>query len=147
MNRAIGATVLATALASPSFAEQGQSHFTVGVVVPARVTLDVIEQPASITLTAEDIGRGYKDVSARYRVRHNDRRGYTVRIALRIDVAERVELRGPVESLELTDGMAEFQRPGDPFAQDLELELRFVLDASSTPGTFELPLEVSATPV
>jgi hypothetical protein len=144
---AIGATALALAFASPAFAEQVQAGFTVGVVVPARVVLDIVEQPAELTLTAEDIARGYKDVPARYRVHHNDRSGYTVRIAVRADTVDRVELHGLGEGVELNDGVVELRRAGDPFEQDLAFEVRLVLGPSNTPGVFDLKVEVSASPV
>jgi len=66
----------------------------VSAVVPKRVTLTVLEQPVQLMLSAEDIERGYKDVAARYQVRHNDPNGYLLHLAPRIGLTRHVEVRG-----------------------------------------------------
>jgi hypothetical protein len=139
--------ILTTLLASPVSAEQQQTRFTVAVNVPVRITLDVIDQPAELTLTAQDIARGYKEVSARYRVRHNDRNGYLLRIAPRAGITKWVEVRGLGVDVVLHGDFVDIHQPGQSFLQDLSFEFRFVLDTSTPPGTFELPLQISATPI
>ena len=140
--------VLVLAIAScPVSAEQGRAQFTVAVTVPVRVLLEVIEQPTEITLSAADVARGYKDVSARYRVRHNDRHGYLLQIAPRTGITSRIEVHGLGAEMALRDEVLDVRRPGDAFEQELALEFRFVLDASVRPGTFALPVNVAAAPI
>src|SRR5512143_3410980 len=133
MRRSIATLVLVMAGSSAS-AEQGRSHFAVAVTVPVRVVLDVIDQPAELTLSAEDIARGYKDVSARYRVRHNDRHGYLLQIAPRLGITSRIEVHGLGAEMALRDEALDVRRPGEAFEQELTLEFRFVLDAAVRPG-------------
>jgi hypothetical protein len=141
-------TIVALVLAGGSAsAEQGQARFTVAVTVPVRVTLEVIEQPAALTLTADDVARGYKDVSARYVVRHNDRNGYLLQIAARPGPAQRVEVHGLGADVVLRDDVVDIHRSGEAFLQDLALQFRFVLTQSVRPGTFELPVNVAAVPL
>lgn len=147
MRGSIVAVILAMALGSPVWAEQGQGRFSVAVTVPARVTLEVIEQPAELSLTAQDVARGYKDVSARYLVRHNDRHGYLLQIAPRVGVTNHVEIRGLGAALVLRRDVIEIHQPGKEFLQEFELEFRFMLDGVIAPGIIELPLHVAAVPL
>ena len=146
MRLSIAALVLATA-SCPVSGEQGQTRFTVAVTVPVRVVLEVIAQPTELTLSAEDVARGYKDVSAQYRVRHNDRNGYLLQIAPCGSLAEHIEVRGLGAELLLSDDVVDVHQPGDEFQQELALQFRFVLDAAALPGTFDLPLNVAAIPL
>jgi hypothetical protein len=119
----------------------------VAVTVPVRVVLEAIDQPSELTLSAEDVARGYKDVSARYRVRHNDRRGYLLQIAPRSGITSRIEVNGLGSEMELRDEALDVRRPGATFEQELRLEFRFVLNAQVRPGTFALPVYVAAAPI
>jgi hypothetical protein len=134
-------------VAGPALADQQQARFTVAVTVPARVTLEALEPSGSITLSAEDVARGYKDVSASYRVRHNDRRGYLLQIAPRVGLARQVEVRGLGADVVLRDDTIEIHRPGAEFLQDLALEFRLLLDAAAQPGVFPLPVRLAVTPL
>ena len=137
---------LAAALSNPASAGQEQVSFTVGVTVPVRVSLEIVEEP-ELTLTDEDVARGYKDVSAQYVVRHNDRNGYLIELKPRGDVAQRVEIRGLGVDVVVRRAIVDVHQPGDAFQQDLSLQFHCVLDASSRPGTFELPVAIAATPL
>jgi len=147
VTRSISAFVLGIALASPAFGEQGRAGFTVAVIVPVHVSLDVLDQPSVLTLTAQDVARGYKDVSARYRVRHNDRNGYQLEFSSFDPLVRRVEVRGFDAEVVVSDGVVAIRRPGAAFEQDLALEFHFVLAPSTPPGMFELPLRVVASPI
>lgn len=146
MRGSFGAIFLVATLSNPASAGQGQASFTVGVTVPVRVTLEIVEEP-QLTLTDEDVARGYKDVSAQYVVRHNDRSGYLIEFTPRGDVAQRVEIRGLGTAVVLGRAIVEVHQPGDTFLQELSLQFHCVLDATSRPGTFELPVQVAATPL
>lgn len=142
-----GAAACAVLLSGPAFADQGQARFRVSATVPVRVVLETVAQPDVLTVTADDIARGFVDVSARYRVRLNDRDGYLLQIApLSADFREiRVGgLGGPVV---LQQDAVEVFRPGDGFAQELTLDFRVVLDDAARPGTFDLPVQVAALPL
>jgi len=145
MKGSIATLILASLCASPVSAEQSQARFSVGVTVPKHATLEVIEQPAELSLTAQDIARGYKDVITRYLVRHNDRHGYLLQIAPHVGVAQRIEVRGLGADVILRDDVVDIHRAGETFVQDLALEFHIVLDASSRPGTIALPVHVAVT--
>jgi hypothetical protein len=140
----IAAALVTASLALPAFADSASSQVTVGITVQPSVALDVLEEPATVTITAADMAVGYKDVAVRYRVRHNDRRGYLLRIETYAGIAGRIALKGLDGDPEVPPEGLELHRPGAPFEQDLAFEFRLVLDAGATSGTFEWPLRVAA---
>ena len=141
-------SLFATSLvAGSALADQRQARFTVSVTVPARVVIEPLEPSDRFTLSAEDVARGYKDVAASYRVRHNDRKGYLLQIAPRVGLARQVEVRGLGTDVVMRDETIEIHRPGAEFLQDLELQFRLLLDTAVQPGVFQLPVQVAATPL
>lgn len=131
----------------PAGAESGSVRFTVSAVVKSRVTLEAFDQPAQLTLSTEDIARGYKDVSARYQVRQHAGRGYLLRLSPRVGVTRHVEIRGLSGTLVLQQDDVEVYRTSASKPQAFALDYRFVLDPAARPGTYALPVHVSATPL
>ena len=147
MGRSLGVVALAALLAGPALADQAQTRFTVSAVVPRRVTLTVLEQPVQLMLSAEDIERGYKDVAARYQVRHNDPNGYLLHLAPRIGLTRHVEVRGLGAAIQLGDADLAVRQASVGRLHDFELAFRFVLDPSARPGSYALPVHVTAAPL
>ena len=147
MGRSMGVVALAALLASPALADQARARFTVSAVVPKRVTLTALEQPAQLTLTVEDIERGYKDVSARYQVRHNDPHGYLLHLAPRIGLTRQIEVRGLTSDVLLGDADLAIRQASAGRLHDFELAFRFVLDPAARPGSYALPVHVTAAPL
>ena len=147
MGRSMGVVALAVLLAAPVLADQAQTRFTVSAVVPKRVTLTVLEQPAQLVLSDSDIERGYKDVSARYQVRHNDRNGYLLYLAPRIGLTRQIEVRGLAAEVVLGDTDLAIRQASAGRLHDFDLAFRFVLDPAARPGSYALPVHVTAAPL
>lgn len=147
MGRSMGVVALAALLAGPALADQARARFTVSAVVPKRVTLTALEQPAQLTLSVEDIERGYKDVSARYQVRHNDSHGYLLHLAPRIGLTRQIEVRGLASEVVLGDADLAVRQASAGRLHDFELAFRFVLDPAARPGSYALPVHVTAAPL
>jgi hypothetical protein len=143
----MGVVALAALLAGPALADQARARFTVSAVVPKRVTLTALEQPAQLTLSVEDIERGYKDVSARYQVRHNDSHGYLLHLAPRIGLTRHIEVRGLAAEVVLGDADLAIRQASAGRLHDFELAFRFVLDPAARPGSYALPVHVTAAPL
>jgi hypothetical protein len=143
----MGVVALAALLAGPALADQARARFTVSAVVPKRVTLTALEQPAQLTLSVEDIERGYKDVSARYQVRHNDSHGYLLHLAPRIGLTRQIEVRGLASEVVLGDADLAIRQASAGRLHDFELAFRFVLDPAARPGSYALPVHVTAAPL
>ena len=147
MKRSKGLVAFVALLAGPALAHQGEARFTVSVVVPVQVTLEAVEQPSALMVTAEDVERGYKDVSARYRVRYNDRNGYLLRLAPRAGLTREVRVRGLETEVLLGDADVEIHRPATGRRSDLALDFRVMLDPFVRAGTYALPVHVAAAPL
>ena len=147
MGRSMGVVALAALLAGPALADQARARFTVSAVVPKRVTLTVLEQPAQLMLSVEDIERGYKDVSARYQVRHNDRNGYLLHLGPRVGLTRQIAVRGLAAEVVLGDADLAIRQASVGRLHDFELAFRFVLDTAAQPGSYALPVHVTAAPL
>jgi len=147
MGRSMGFVALAVLLAGPVLADQVRARFTVSAVVPKRVTLMALEQPAQLMLSVEDIERGYKDVSARYQVRHNNPHGYLLHLAPRIGLTRQIEVRGLAAEVVLGDADLAIRQAPAARLHDFELAFRFVLDPAARPGSYALPIHVTAAPL
>ena len=141
------ALTLTLATALPAMAGQARASFTVSVVVPARVTLAAIDQPSQITVSAADLERGYKDVSASYRVSHNDRRGYLLSLSPRLGVTREIEVQGLAAAWVLREDSVEIVQAAPPGSHEFALEYRLVLDPAAVPGRYPLPVLVTARPL
>jgi len=141
------ALTLALATAVPAMAGQARASFTVSAVVPARVTLTALDQPAELAVSEADLERGYKEVTATYLVSHNDRRGYLLRLSPRIGVTSAVEVRGLASAVVMREETVELLQSGPPGSHDLVLGFRFVLDPAAEPGRYRLPVLVTARPL
>lgn len=143
----MGVVALAALMAGPALADQARARFTVSAVVPKRVTLTVLEQPAQLMLSVQDIERGYKDVSARYQVRHNDRNGYLLHLVPRVGLTRQIEVRGLAAEVVLGDADLAIRQASVGRLHDFELAFRFVLDTAAQPGSYALPVHVTAAPL
>lgn len=142
---------LALALSLPAVhgahADSEQARFTVAATVRERVTVAVAMQSPRLSVSDADIRRGYKDISARYRVDSNAGRGYLLRLAPRLGLAERIEVAGLAQPIVLRGDEVEIYRPRAAHQPELVLDYRIVLAADVQPGSYELPVHVAASPL
>lgn len=148
MERSLGALLIAAMVAgAAAHAEVRQASFVVTAQVPPRATLQVVEQPALVEISEQDVARGYKDVAAHYQVESNTARGWLLRLAPRLGVAQQVEVRGLRSPVVLEDDAVEVHRPRALEPERLSLTYRFVLEPGTPPGSYQLPIHVSAAPL
>jgi hypothetical protein len=121
--------------------------FQVSVTVPERATIEALDQPSRLTISADDVVRGYKDVSARYLATYETERGWMLRLSPRVGLTRQVQVRGLGGPVVLRDEGVEVFRPGTAGRERLVLEYRLELDPDAQPGTYDLPLHVSAVPL
>jgi hypothetical protein len=148
MLRSLGTLLLLALVAGVAArADSREALFVVRADVPARATLEVIAQPTDLSVSEEDLARGYKDVSALYVVASNTRRGLLLRLSPRLGVTNHVEVRGPTGTYVVQDDSVEIYRPRAAEPEHLALDYRFVLAPGARPGRYELPILVAATPL
>lgn len=142
--------LLAALALVPAFAraETQRAQFLVSAYVAPAATVVPLALDSGLILTAADIDRGYKDVRARYRVSSNTARGYVLQLATRAGLTEAIEVRGPGMSLQLGALGAEVARLGrTTTGEDVEFSYRLHLAANARPGSYDLPVAVSASPL
>lgn len=136
---------LALLAAIPLAAEGGDVHasFAVSVVVPARASLETLAQPTLLSVSEDDVARGYVDVVALYRIRNNDPAGYLVRLAPRTGFTSTIEVSGLASDVVMRDEVVEVTQPASLQPQDLNLQFRLMLQPGATAGVYPMPLHVS----
>ena len=139
--------LLVLAVGSGAHAETRQARFVVRVTVPALATIEAVEQPARLHLSAEDVARGYKHVTARYVVDSNSRRGFLLRLTQRLGLTQHIAVDGLSVPVVLREQTVEVYQPHAGEPQDLALDYRLVLEPHARPGSYELPVHLSATPL
>lgn len=150
MLRSLGALLLPALVAgvgANARADDERAVVLVSATVPARVTIEAFEQPTRLVISAEDVRRGYKDVSARYVVSQNTERGWVLQFAPRIGITRQVEVRGLSSDIVLREESVEVYRAGAAARENISLEYRLVLDDDASPGTYDAPVHVSAVPL
>jgi hypothetical protein len=141
------ALILALATGAPAMAGEARASFTVSAVVPARVTLTALDQPAELEVSAADVERGYAQIAATYHVSHNDRRGYLLSLLPRHGLTREIEVQGLATALVMGDDPVELVQPGPQGSHQFALAFRFVLDPAVVPGRYPLPVLVTAQPL
>lgn len=139
--------VVAWLAVASAHAETRHASFVVTVEVPARATLQVVEQPALVEISEQDVARGHKDVAARYRVESNAARGWLLRLAPKLGVAQQVEVQGLSAPVVLAGDAVEVYHARALEPGRLSLTYRLVLGPGTPPGSYQLPIHVSAAPL
>ena len=146
MLRSPGAILLLALLAGAAArADQERATFLVSATVPGRVTIEPLVQSSKLVITADDVRRGYKEVSARFLVSQNTERGWVLRLSPRIGITEQVKVRGLSTDVVLRGETVEVYRPATAGAEDISLGFHMVLAADAEPGTYDMPVHVAAT--
>lgn len=148
MLRSLGAVLLLALVAGAAArADQERATFLVSATVPGRVTIEPLLQSSLLVITADDVRRGYKEVSARFQVSQNTERGWVLRLSPRIGITEHVKVRGLSTEVVLREETVEVYRPPTAGREDIALGFHMVLDADAEPGTYDMPVHVAATPL
>ena len=143
MRACIAALILLAAIPTAADAGDVRANFVVSAVVPARASLEAVVQPALLSVSEDDVARGYVDVAAVYRVRNNDPAGYLLRLVPLIGLTSTIEISGLATPVVMRDEVVEVTQPAALQARDLSLRFRLTLDPGATSGVYPMPLQVS----
>src|SRR5256712_3925292 len=133
-------------VAAPAYADSASATMAISVQVIGRTLLTVGQQPASVELTQTDIQRGYIDVPAAvaFQVRSNAREGYSLQFepvngpfAQAKVTWENSTAAVGADSSWLTHGYQQGTTAG-------RLDVRLVLAADATPGSYSWPVRFAA---
>lgn len=131
-------------------AESDSGLLAVRAVVARHASVSV-SQPASITVTAADVARGYLElpVPVQVVVRGNMSEGYCLVFERRGDEVGDVQVLGLGQPLVVgaTEAMSERPAPGAGFwREQLSLRFRMALAPAAAPGEHAWPVQISLLP-
>lgn len=140
---------LTTLLPVVAYADSVSARMGVSVQVVARALLTVDSAPSNVTVTAQDVARGYVELEApiRVQVRSNSQRGYLLRVARLNDAFGSINLDFAGGSVRVTGDESWIARPALSLSDSLELRGRVALRSGVEPGQYPLPFELSASPL
>jgi len=123
------------------------AQIRVSATVSPYLRLDVLQQQPSLTITGEDIQRGYVDVSAgtSLRTRTNDRNGFLVNFDPRSNLFERVRVTGIGGTVEMGSGGGNVRVAYSAPESVAQLSYRFYLAQGVQSGNYPWPLQISAS--
>lgn len=144
--------VLLALLGAVASAHAGEVKLDVTATVAKSASLKVLEQPASVVVTASDLARGYVDVpaSSQVAIQSNTPNGYLLEFSNAGDFMRQILVRGLSGDVQLSPaGGLVTQRPasGGVTKTTLALGYRFVLSEAARPGTYAWPMHLSVTPL
>jgi hypothetical protein len=133
-------------VAAPAYAGSASATMAISVQVIGRTLLTVAQQPASVEVTQNDIQRGYIDVPAAvaFQVRSNAREGYSLQFE---------PVNGPFAQARVTwdNSTAAVGADGSWLTRGYQqgtttgrLDVRLVLAADATPGSYSWPVRFAA---
>ena len=144
--RTILLLVAAIAIIPAAYCDSTSASMSVSVQVIARTIVTVDREPAQISITSQDIARGYLDVPAAvaFRVRSNARNGYRVQFEpiaypfTRANVTWDSQIAVvSADGSWLTRAYQQGERAGT-------LSVRLALSGDATPGTYAWPVRFDA---
>ena len=119
--------------------------FVVSVQVVARTSIESVDEPASILLTAADLEQGYKILDVRYLVHTAGTSQYLLNIAPRTGLTDRIRIDGLGAPVELGDTDITVLQQVSANVSELRLRLRLELRSGLAAGPYPLPVRLSVS--
>jgi hypothetical protein len=145
MKRWFGVFVVLAAMPLVAVAEDVRARFTVSAIVVPHANLERVTEQPMLSVSEEDVARGYVDVAAVYRVQNNDPAGFMVRLSPRTGLTSSIEVIGLATSVVMRDEIVEVLQPAALRAQQLDLQFRLLLSDAAVPGTYAMPVHVAVS--
>jgi len=135
--------------ATPVMAANVEAQMTVSARVLARAVVTLENAPSAISVTAEDIARGFIDIAApiTVRVRTNSRAGYLLTVSRLDDSFSAVKLSFGNAEMHVSASEGWIARPYVASGDILSVNARLMLAPGTTPGLHSTPFAFSASPI
>jgi hypothetical protein len=147
----LGTLGFGMAMAPLGAAASDQTTLKVSATILKRASLQVLAQPSTVVITADDIARGYIDVSqVEVAISNNSLQGYMLVFDCHAEFVRQTRVRGLDREVQLgADGGAVVQTANGQGVTNMVLDLvfRFELAASARQGVYPWPMELSVTPL
>ena len=141
----IAAMLFVLAAAPAAWADSSTAQLRASVNVEEYISVDMQHQRQTLTITPEDIARGYVEVSRAtvFTVRTNSRDGYMLYFENTAPLFSKVVLIDNGRRVELS-GAGGIIHQSYAKGQTKELSYRFFLSADAKPQTYQWPLRMEA---
>lgn len=153
VSAALATALTLGSLSASSDAEAGSSSIStpaVAATVTKQASLKVLEHPAELTITAEDINRGYVEVPSALKaeIKNNSPGGYMLVFENHGDFVHQTHVRGLGNEMQL-DGKGGVVTQPLPHIKEATVTMgfRFMLADHARPGTYDWPLQMSVLPL
>lgn len=154
VRRVLAGTVLLglSAFSFNALADSNATSLTLSATVRKHASVQVLAQPASVTITAADIARGYLDAPspAQLAVKSNTAQGFTLLFTNQGDFVRQIRVKGLGSDVQLGagGGVVTHAATGRGMnTTNLDLGYRFELAASAQQGVYAWPMQVSVQPL
>ena len=146
LKRIFGVTLIAAVLAAPLSGETVSAEMSVSARVIGRTLLTVNGQPGSVTITPEDVRRGYLDLprAVDFQIRSNVREGYLVRFDALPEPFARAHVRW--QQVHVVVGTGHESWVAQPYVKGMhavQADVRLEIAPGTPPGTYGWPLEIT----
>ena len=132
--------------AQQCLAEGNTTRLNVTARIASFFRLQILQQAPALTITADDVARGYVDFNAAssFFVATNTLDGYRIAFRALGNVYRNVIVTGLQAPLELIAGAGNELRVASTAGRtDYRLNYRFILQPDAQPGSYPWPLEIS----
>ena len=129
-------------------AESVSGQMRVSVQVMARVNVRLEAQPAQVVVTSADVKRGYLDLPAPivFHAQTNSRQGYLLQVSNGSTDFSEVQLSFAQAAINVAQE-SWIARPYVPGGEVVSMNARLRLSSNLAPGSYPLPISISATPL
>ena len=129
-------------------AESVSGQMTVSVQVLARAKVRLDAQPAEVVVTSADIKRGYLDLPTPivFHAQTNSRQGYLLQVSNASTDFSEVQLSFAQANINVAQE-SWIARPYVPGGEVVSMNARVRLSSNMNPGSYPLPISLSATPL
>ena len=145
----LGAASMGLLLApSSGFASGAEAKLSVTATLMKRASLQVIEQPTAVVITAADIAKGYVDLptATQVAIKSNSSRGYMLEFGSQGDFLRQIMVTGLANEVQMSPAGGFIVQPPTSTGVTrvtLNLGFRFVLAESVQAGTYAWPMRFS----
>jgi hypothetical protein len=128
----------------------GETKLTVSATISKHASLQVLSQPSSVVITADDMARGYVDVPspAQVTVQSNTQDGYLLMFENQGDFLRHALVKGLDSDVQVSaggGGVAQRSLGRGMRKNLLNLGFRFVLSDSARQGVYAWPMRLSVS--
>ncbi len=135
--------------AQETYAVMRTAKLTVSARVLPYLQFNLLSQVSEITVTEEDVKRGYLEVrsASRLVLKTNSNAGYMMTFEGNLWPFKEVQIQGLSNPVQLNSGHVIVHQPSNKGQWTVDLSYRFLLSVDTKPGSYSWPLSLTVLPI